>query len=111
MAKPFLIKDLKKRRHFSLWIIIRLISAKKTIIAKVNNEPPSPLKLIPNTRKCEKIAPNMINRLPNMAMVFVFGMRIKIAKINSKTPSKILPKGSTPNSENICTESGWAVNL
>ena len=77
-----------------------------TIIAKVNKPPPSSDTFKPKTSICEKTAPVMIPKLVVIPMILVFGNKIRIAVISSIIPSPILPHGSTPRAEKICTESG-----
>ena len=91
--------------------IKKITLATNTTIAKVNKSPPSFDTLMPKTKICEKTAPKIMPKLFNIPMILVFGIRIRMAVISSIIPKPILPQGSTPRAEKICTESGCAVNL
>ena len=73
----------------------------KVIIAKVNNSPPSFFTTIPNTNKCEKIAPSIVPTPIIAPSKVVRGINIKIEARSSTIPEPILPKGSIPNLVNI----------
>ena len=60
---------------------------------------------------CETIAPIIVKKPNNAPQKVVFGFRINIAVISSKTPEKTLPNGSARSLEKIATESGCAENL
>ena len=94
-----------------LFIIRKIVELINTIMAKVNKPPPSLDTFIPKTKRCENTAPKIIPKLIVIPIICVLGSKISMAVISSIIPNPILPHGSTPNAEKICTESGCAVNL
>lgn len=82
-----------------------------TMIASINNWPPSPFDSIPIIVRCASMAPDISPIPSNAPIKTVAGISNKILAHNSMIPVPILPQGSTPNFVNNSTDSGCAVNL
>lgn len=71
-----------------------MIQNTKTVSARKNNFPPSLLVSIPMMKTCEAMAPIIVKNPKIAPQKVVFGFRINIAVMSSKTPEKIRPYGS-----------------
>lgn len=82
-----------------------------TMIASRNKLPPSFWTSMPRKNKCAIMAPAIVPKARMAPYKDVFGIKSKMPETNSTTPDPILPQGSIPKVENICTLTGAAVNL
>ncbi len=82
-----------------------------TIKASKNNWPLSFWTSIPRKSKCDNIAPVIVPRARIAPYNEVLGLKSNIPDINSTIPDPILPQGSIPKVEKMCTLTGAAVNL